>query len=262
MIILPGLFLLVACGGGSGTAPATPVPSNPTANSITEVQGGGSASPLTGQVVSVSGVVTGDFQEKDADNASDLGGFFVQQDRPDGDAGTSDGLFVFDGVNPGVDVNVGDRVTIRGTVQEYFGETQISDPDVSITGRGVIQPVDINLPIAATISNDDGDLLPDLERYEGMLVRFPQALTVTDLYNLERFGSVTLSAGGRLYQFTNGNLPDATAYTDHKTRNARRTIELDDGLRSSNPGSGPLPDSRNIRGLFDPHRRRHHGCDR
>ena len=236
-IILPGLLLLAACGGGSGTAPAAPLPSNPTANSIAEVQGGGSASPLTGQVVSVSGIVTGDFQEKDADDASNLGGFFLQQELPDGDADTSDGLFVFDGVNPDVDVNVGDRVTVQGTVQEYVGETQISDPDVSVTGRGVIQPVEINLPVATTITNEDGDLLPDLERYEGMLVRFPQKLTVTDLYNLERFGSVTLSAGGRLYQFTNSNLPDATAYTDHKTLNARRTIELDDGLRSSNPAT-------------------------
>ena len=113
-IILPGLFLLAACGGGSGTAPAAPLPSNPTANSIAEVQGGGSASPLTGQVISVSGIVTGDFQEKDADNASNLGGFFIQQDLPDGDADTSDGLFVFDGVNPGMDVNVGDHVTVRG----------------------------------------------------------------------------------------------------------------------------------------------------
>jgi hypothetical protein len=236
-IILPGLFLLAACGGSSDSAPAAPLPANPTANSIAEVQGSGSASPLTGQVVTVSGIVTGDFQEKDADNASNLGGFFLQQDPPDGDADTSDGLFVFDGVNPGVDVGVGDRVTVRGTVQEYFGETQISDPNVSITGKGVIQPVDINLPVAATISNDDGDLLPDLERFEGMLVRFPQVLTVTDLHNLERFGSVTLSAGGRLYQFTNGNLPDATAYADHKALNARRTIELDDGLRSANPAT-------------------------
>ncbi len=236
-ITLPTLFLLAACGGNSGTAPATPSPSNPTANSIVEVQGGGSASPLTGQVVSVSGIVTGDFQENDADNASNLGGFYLQQERPDGDAGTSDGLFVFDGSNPGLDVSVGDRVTVRGTVQEYFGETQISNPDVSITGRGTIQPVDINLPVAATISTDDGDLLPDLERFEGMLVRFPQALTVTDLYNLERFGAVTLSQGGRLYQFTNNNLPDAAAYADHKVLSAQRTIKLDDGLRSSNPAT-------------------------
>ena len=236
-IILSSLLLLVACGGSSGTAPTALLPSNPTANSIAEVQGGGSASPLTGQVVAVSGIVTGDFQENDADNASNLGGFYLQQERPDGDAGTSDGLFVFDGLNPGLDVNVGDRVTVRGEVQEYFGETQISNPDVSITGRGVIQPIDINLPVAATLSNDDGDLLPDLERFEGMLVRFPQALTVTHLYNLERYGSVTLSEGGRLYQFTNGNLPDVAAYADHKSLNARRTIELDDGLRSSNPAA-------------------------
>jgi hypothetical protein len=77
--------------------------------------------------------------------------------------------------------------------------------------------------------------LADLERFEGMLVRFPQTLTVTDVRNLERYGAVTLSQGGRLYQFTNGERPDARDYAAHKVSNAGRIIDLDDGLRSSNP---------------------------
>ncbi len=43
----------------------------------------------------------------------------------------------------------------------------------------------------------------DFERYEGMLVTFPQELTVTELFQLGRFGQVTVSSGGRLQQPTN-----------------------------------------------------------
>ena len=35
-----------------------------------------------------------------------------------------------------------------------------------------------------------------LERYEGMLVRFPQTLSVTDLFGLERSGEVLLVESG------------------------------------------------------------------
>ena len=248
MMIIMGMLAFTACGGGSGTAPAVPISSVPNASSIAAVQGSGSSSPLVGQVVSVSGIVTGDFQENDADETSNLGGFYLQQDTPDGDAGTSDGVFVFDGLNPSLDISVGDRVTVRGEVQEYFGETQIIDPGITVTGKGVIQPVDIDLPVATGIINSDGDPLADLERFEGMLVRFPQSLTVTDVYNLERYGAVTLAQGGRLYQFTNSERPDPAGYAAHKVSNARRVIELDDGLRASNPAviryltAGSAPD--------------------
>lgn len=161
-----------------------------------------------GRTVTIVGIVTGDFQENDADDTSNLGGFYVQDETPDADVATSDGIFVFDGRSPAVDVSVGDRVSVAGTVKEYFGETQITDPAISIVGSGTVAAIDISLPITSTTTNSDGDLIADLERYEGMLVRFPQQLSVSNLRSLEQFGSVGLSEGGRLYQFTNGNPPD------------------------------------------------------
>jgi predicted extracellular nuclease len=68
-----------------------------------------------------------------------------------------------------------------------------------------------------------------------MLVEFPDTLTVTHLRNLGRFGEVTLSQGGRLFQFTNDNRPDANGFAAHRDLNARRSIVLDDGLREQNP---------------------------
>ena len=102
---------LTACGGsGSGPSNANPPPppGNTGITAIYDVQGSGAASPLIGQSVTIQGVVVGDFQDNDADVASDLGGFYVQS-VPDADFNTSDGIFVFDGDNPAVDVGAGAR---------------------------------------------------------------------------------------------------------------------------------------------------------
>jgi len=229
-------FTITACGGSGGgvTAPPTTPPLTG-GTSVSDVQGPGAVSPMDGQVVSISAIVTGDFQDNDADTVNNLGGFYVQQETPDANAATSEGIFIFDGDNPAVDVNAGDRVDITGTVNEYFGETQINVTSVSVTGTGMVQATDVNLPATAVTNNSDGDRIADLERYEGMLVRFPQKLSVTNLFFLERYGEVGLSQGGRLYQFTNGSAPDVTAYAAHQEDVATRSVTLDDGMRSTYP---------------------------
>lgn len=234
--ILTGLLCVAACGGGGAATPPAPLPPQSEITPITEIQGNGPASPLEGQTVTIRGVVTGDFQENDADDSSNLGGFYVQG-VPDADLTTSEGIFVFDGDSPVTDVSVGDSVEVLGTVNEYFGETQLNATNVRVAGSGALLPFPLRLPAMATTSNSDGELIADLEHLEGMFVRFPQELTVSGLRNLGRFGSVTLSQGGRLFQFTNANAPDATAYTAHKTSVASRSILLDDGRRSSNPAN-------------------------
>jgi hypothetical protein len=104
-----------------------------------------------------------------------------------------------------------------------------------VVGAGSVIPTPINLPASGTTTNSDGDVIADLERFEGMYVRFTDTLTVSDLWNLERFGAVSLSEGGRLYQFTNGGTPDVAAYTAYVDTVARRSIVLDDGLRVQSP---------------------------
>jgi len=187
--------------------------------------------------VTISAVVSGDFQDNDSDSTRNLGGFFVQREAPDSDPNTSEGVFVFDGTSPAVDVTVGDRVEVTGVITEYFGETQIDANSVRVTGTGSIQPTDVNLPAGSIAINDDGEPIGDLEAYEGMLVRFPQKLTVSSLRFLEPYGEVSLAEGGRPYQFTNAHAPDATAYAAHIESLAARSVILDDGLRSSNPAS-------------------------
>ena len=229
---------LIACGGNGGTSSNPPPPAGPTLTAIYDVQGAGETSPLISQDVTVEGVVSGDFQEGDADTARNLGGFYIQG-VPDADFATSDGVFIFDGNSPATDVDVGDVVRVTGTVSEYFGETQINASEVSVLGAGAIQAVPINLPVAATTTNSDGELIADLERYEGMLITFPQTLTVSQLRNLERFGEILLSAGGRQFSFTSRNVPDVEGYAAHLDAVAARRIYLDDGLRSNNDAAAP-----------------------
>lgn len=239
LTIIASLPLVVACGGGS-SSPALAPPEGPpptSATRISDIQGTGTVSPMEGEAVTVRGIVTGDFQENDADETRNLGGFYIQDGPPDADLQTSDGIFVFDGNDPATDINVGDVVEVQGTVAEHFGETQISATSVRVAGVGGLLPFPINLPVSNSATNSDGDLIADLEHLEGMLVTFTDTLAVTNLRNLGRFGEVTLAEGERLYQFTNTNTPDIDGYNAHKNLIARRTIVLDDGLRSENPSN-------------------------
>lgn len=71
----------------------TPFVCGATATLIHAIQGAGMASPLVNQVVEIEGVVVGAYQ-----GATGLRGFFVQEEdnEADGDATTSEGMFVFD----------------------------------------------------------------------------------------------------------------------------------------------------------------------
>ena len=237
-----------ACGGGGGTSNANPPP--PAGTGITpiyDIQGNGASSPLEGRAVTVEGIVTGDFQDNDADASRNLGGFYIQN-TPDADLASSDAVFVFDGSNPSVDVASGDLVRVAGTVNEHFGETQVAASSVAVIGNGAIVAASVNLPVTATILNSDGQLVANLERFEGMLIRLPQTMTVAELWELERYGAVLLSEGGRQHQYTSQNSPDVAGFDAHNETVASRRLMLDDGLRVAyaNPvrylNAGAAPD--------------------
>src|SRR5690606_18322477 len=81
---------------------------------IGQVQGSADVTPLDGQPVVVRGVVVGD--------VPGLSGFYLQDPDGDGDAATSDGIFVFSTA----EVDLGDTVAVSGRAEEYFGQTQVS----------------------------------------------------------------------------------------------------------------------------------------
>jgi len=210
-------LLIAGCGGYGDTAVTT---------QIGAVQGPGLASPLAGQTVTVEGIVSGDFQSGDSTPAADLSGFYLLGSA-DGDADTSDGLFVYEQTSM-VDVAVNDRVRVTGKVTEFHSETQLIAADVEVLGRSRANPVPLTLPGDVTI-NSDGYPIADLERFEGMLVRIDQPLTVSETYGLDRYGELMLTAQGRVISYTNTSAPSKTGYKAFMEDMARRSIMLDDG---------------------------------
>jgi hypothetical protein len=189
--------------------------------SIHYIQGTGEVSPLEGQnVEDVPGIVTAVHSE----------GFYMQEPNPDGDVDTSEGIYVHLGSAP--PVSDGDAVEVDGLVTEYFGLTELTNATVVTVPNGAtITPTTVTLPVADRTA---------LERYEGMLVTLPQELTVTEVYNLGRYGEVMLAEGGRLFNPTNVITPGIPAQDLQEANDLRRLV-LDDGSSESYPHPIPYP---------------------
>lgn len=196
--------------------------------SIHDVQGSGAASPRVGQAVTIEGVVVGDFQ-----GSAGLNGFFVQEEngKEDGDLATSEGIFVFDG-SSGAPVAAGDLVRVSGTVTEFNGLTEIATVtrvEVCSTGNPVTA-TSVSLPFASST---------EAERYEGMLVVLSQTLSVTEVFNLGRFGEVLLSSGGRLLNPTDVVAPGAPAVAMQAANNLNNIL-MDDNSNAQNVDPTPF----------------------
>lgn len=226
---LPVVLVLTAC-----TEAPLPDVDAPGDLRISDVQGRAAESPLAGEIVHLQGIVSGDFQDDDADDTRNLGGFFLQDTNPDDVPATSDGIFVFDREVAGPDVNPGDVVVVDGLVAEHFGETQVVARQVQVIGAATPVTTPLALPADRVSQNSDGEFIADLEAYEGMLVRLDGTLYVQDLYGLERFGEVVLSTHAREYQFTSLQRPDAAAYAAYREALAVRRLLLDDGRAEQN----------------------------
>ncbi|MCQ8129230.1 ExeM/NucH family extracellular endonuclease [Methylomonas rivi] len=205
-------------GGNGGAQPPVSQCGQP-ATLISAIQGTGASSPLGGTVQHVEAVVTANFQ-----GSGNLSGLFLQQAEADADPATSEGLFVFSNTP----VNVGDRVHVVGTVTEFFELTELnnlSSLDVCGSGNPLPAPVEVSLPFAHA---------GEPERWEGMLVSLPQTLTVTENYNLARYGELLLSSGGRLLTPTQIALPGQAAIAA-AADNALNQLLVDDGSNIQNP---------------------------
>jgi predicted extracellular nuclease len=199
---------------------------------IHEIQGSGLSSPMVGNAVSIEGVVVGDFQDNGNPDNGDLGGFFVQEEDADADASaeTSEGIFVY--APSSNDVQVGDKVRVSGTVQEYYGNTQIG----SVTEMMICDPAE--MPIVTDVSLPMTSI-DDFEAYEGMFVRFPQELVISEYYNFDRYGEIVLAVPPlgqtRPYQPTAVEEPGSQEAADLTLLNSLSRIALDDGRTSQNP---------------------------
>jgi len=197
--------------------------------SISSIQGSGATAALTG-LRTTEGVVVGDFEGTAANS-----GFFMQDPVGDGDAATSDGIFVFTGSANAVDA--GDYVRVTGFARERFNQTALNGTnsntspvtDIVKCGTGTVATTDVEMPFASST---------DLERFEGMKVRFPQSLVIAEYFNYGRFGEMVLALPlpGETRPFTGTAIDEPGAAANARTlANSLRRITLDDNQSAQNP---------------------------
>ncbi|MFE1600533.1 choice-of-anchor I family protein [Methylobacterium sp. ID0610] len=179
----------------------------PKLTAIPQIQGAGAASPLAGQPVATSGIVT----------AVASNGFYLQDPAGDGNAATSDALFVFTGGRP--TVTAGDAATVAGQVQEFLpsGAAPGSLPVTQI-GGGVsvsVQSRGNALPAAVRIGGEGGLTPPaaDLaagsafwESLEGMRVTVAAPLATGPINGFGEIFAVAGNGAGASGLAAGGNL--------------------------------------------------------
>jgi uncharacterized protein len=161
---------------------------------IHEIQGAGHISPMEGDAVLTSGIVT----------ATRSNGFWMQDQAPDADPATSEGIFVFTSSAPSV--AVGDAVQLSGTVSEFraggssstnLTTTELIAPSIGVLSSGNSLPSPNVIGAGGrvppnTVIEDDAtgsvetsgifDLASDgidfYESLEGMRVQVNEALAV------------------------------------------------------------------------------------
>ncbi|MCE8016223.1 ExeM/NucH family extracellular endonuclease [Halomonas sp. MCCC 1A17488] len=196
-------------------APAAASCPDPSSTDLAAIKGIGerTALPADREVI-VDGVVTGEFLGRER-----LNGFYLQQATEHGPVG----LFVYmPGATPsdGALIAPGTHLQLHARTGEYRGQIQLQRVErIETCARDQLpEPLAVDWPLSEE----------QLSRKEGLLLTFPQALTVTGNDELARYGSLWLAAN-RLFRPT--NTPGETQQRD--------TLALDDG--SYRAFASPIP---------------------
>lgn len=154
--------------------------------SIMEIQGSGLVSPLGGEKVITEGIVT-------AITANGYN-FWIQDATGDGDAATSDAIYVY-----GADLVpvIGDHVRIAASVSEYVNGSRPNDLPLTELVAGSVEILSSENPLPAPVellNMPNESILESIERFEsleGMLVTVPHALVVGQTNRFGEFHVVT-----------------------------------------------------------------------
>jgi uncharacterized protein len=235
---------------------------NDEALKIYDIQGAGHTSAYADQVVTTIGIVTA----IDKDNNA----YWIQDANGDGDAATSDGVYVFiGGVNTlPANIVVGAEVRVTGTVKEYVASSgDLSLTEITSLTDQTVLSVGNDLPTAVIIGNlaNGADRAPPLvnigddetsgtydpanhgidfwESLEGMLVTLQDVHTVSP--QRTSFGEVmvTMDVGDNPSQNSHGGLtigdtsPEGTNPADKAFDFNPERIQLDDEALGGSVGA-------------------------
>ncbi|PFG36234.1 5'-nucleotidase [Flavimobilis soli] len=208
--------------GAANVLPDVTPPADPVDKSIAEIQGTGTESPIKGTVVRTTGVVTASYK------TGGFNGFVIQTPGPDTTPDASDAVFVYVGSGNNPTVDIGQHVTVVGTVAEFNGLTQITttNDNVALDAGGVGEAVVVEGAWPETDA--------EREKLESMLFLPQGDFTVSNTYSTNQYGEVGLASGTKpLIQWTDvarPSTPEAQAVIDD---NAKRGVVLDDGASTN-----------------------------
>ncbi|QHA94390.1 hypothetical protein GNK04_21320 [Bacillus sp. N1-1] len=185
--------------------------------SIHDIQGAGHTSPYEGKAVTkIAGIVTAK-----AGNSA----FYMQEENPDDNVATSEGIYVYK--SGGAGVNVGDKVEVDGQVKEWREDgysdakdlltTQITASNVTVVSSDSALPKAIVIgedrtPPTEIVEDDEmktfdpkTDGLDFYESLEGMLIEIPDA-TVTGPVKYDELPVYVNASEDQLFTRANGLL--------------------------------------------------------
>ncbi|MEH0086178.1 ExeM/NucH family extracellular endonuclease [Vibrio antiquarius] len=210
----------------------------PAFTTIQEIQGEGASSPfidgypyITTEDHFVTGVVT-------AVTTGLTKGFYLQALENDGNDKTSEGLFIHTDVAD-TELKAGDVVCVKGKVQEYYSNTQLSSDANSYVKTGTS-----NASLVTPLTIKEGETLRDaLERHEGMQVELSSAseLFVTRNFSYDydsRRNNMMLSHEAPLFKPTQLHAAESDAAVALAKENAANRIYLESDSKAPN---GQIP---------------------
>lgn len=178
----------------------------------------------------VRGVITADYRY---DNG--FSGFYIQTQDSKAKPNLTNAIFVY--LPAGSTITggkVGEEVIFKGRLTSYQNQLQLDQLSSNIEtcnnqASNLVSATPLQLPF--TSLTDANGNVP--KRYQGMLVKIPQTLTVSENYNYGRYGELSLSLG-RLYIPTNLYPAKSTEAVNLAKQNLLSKIILDDGYNNQN----------------------------
>ena len=205
---------------------------------IADIQalGEGDDSALTGTSVTTLGVVTASYPAGESSLTGTLDGYTIQTP---GTGGTweegksrSDALFVYAG-KEGTIPAVGTCVRVSGTVGELPATTAKGNPEslTQLAATTVTEVSGCQAPKPTPITGVPRGA--SAEAYESMLLTPQGTWTITDNYQANLYGTLTLTPGDAPLRAATDVVAPGQAARDYEADNASKAIALDDGANTN-----------------------------
>lgn len=212
-------------GTGTTTPPITAISCSTADTAIADLQ-----SAAQNQQYVVRGVITADYRYQNG-----FSGFYIQTPDSKAKANLSNAIFVYlPAASTITGGKVGEEVILKGRLTNYENQLQIDQLSSNIQAcnnqaASLVSSTPIQLPFSS-LTDATGNAP---KRYQGMLVKIPQTLTVSENYDYGRYGQLSLSLG-RLYIPTNLYPAKSNEAVTLAKQNLLSKIILDDGYNNQN----------------------------